>query len=113
MDHCQILCAQTHGRRDHFDKFWPKVHFLNLRYGQKGVFSPFFSTRLEISIILILLEAGLRVSKIILETSGCILSSYFNQQGPKRWPKETMERPVSLKYSSNMALLDNTYCHFG
>ena len=69
MDHRQILCAQTPGRRNRFDKFWPKVHFLKLRNGQKGVFSPFFSTKLEISIILILLEAGLRVSKIILETS--------------------------------------------
>ena len=57
------------GRRNRFDQFWLKVHSLKLRYGQKGVFSPFFSTKLEISIILILLEAGLRVSKIILETS--------------------------------------------
>ena len=33
MDHCEILCAQTPGVRDRFNKFWAKVHFLKLRYG--------------------------------------------------------------------------------
>ena len=40
-DHREILCAETPGRRDRFDKFWAKVYFLKLRYCQKGVFRLF------------------------------------------------------------------------
>ena len=52
MDGYQILCAEMPQRRDRFDKFSSKEHHLGQRYGQKHVFSPFLTSKLEISIII-------------------------------------------------------------
>ena len=91
----QILSQSTFSEAE----IWPKM-----------CFSPFFSTKLEITIDYKQVWECPKSFKKHLDACWVHILTIKAQKGSqnRQWTV-----PVSLSYSSNMALLDDTYCHFG